>query len=346
MRDSKLRRQIAREAARLIFAQETEELFRARLQAQRRLHARDARPFDLPTRANIAEELAKLADEHPNYYAERELAADDVGLLQVARLLAKYRPRVERSNGFVRIHLCDCGLGELLSLLGAEGMEFVPPVEEGKELTVVAPFAFQISVHDIPSWEVAAEELPTACQTISDLERQLAADHPALDLSTMVALPTQHIDRFLVFHQLLLPLEEVQQDPVRHPEGDALYHSLQVFTLVMRERPYDEELLLAALLHDIGKAIDPQDHVAAAVAELATVTTDRTLWFIEFHHVAFQVLDGTLGHRALRRLQAHPDYEDLLLLARSDRAGCVCGAEVPDLEDALAYVKRLAEENG
>ena len=29
--------------------------------------------------------------------------------------------------------------------------------------------------------------------------------------------------------------------------------------------PYDEEFLLAALLHDIGNAIDPQEHVAAGL---------------------------------------------------------------------------------
>ena len=40
-----------------------------------------------------------------------------------------------------------------------------------------------------------------------------------------------------------------------HPEGDALYHSLQVFDLACEESPYDEDFLLAALLHDVGKAM-------------------------------------------------------------------------------------------
>ena len=47
---------------------------------------------------------------------------------------------------------------------------------------------------------------------------------------------------------LLQPLEGVKQSPKYHPEGDALYHSLQVFELAREERPYDEEFLLAALL--------------------------------------------------------------------------------------------------
>ena len=41
--------------------------------------------------------------------------------------------------------------------------------------------------------------------------------------------------------------------------------SLQVFELARERRPYDEEFLLAALLHDIGKGLDPADHVAAAL---------------------------------------------------------------------------------
>ena len=75
-----------------------------------------------------------------------------------------------------------------------------------------------------------------------------------------VAPLAQHLDRFAVYRMRLAPLEAIKQNPKYHPEGDALYHSLQVFHLAREARPYDEEFLLAALLHDVGKAIDPQDH--------------------------------------------------------------------------------------
>ena len=78
-----------------------------------------------------------------------------------------------------------------------------------------------------------------------------------------VASMADHLDRFAIYKMRLEPLESVKQNPQYHPEGDALYHSLQVFELARDARPYDEEFLLAALLHDVGKAIDPQDHVAA-----------------------------------------------------------------------------------
>ena len=83
---------------------------------------------------------------------------------------------------------------------------------------------------------------------------------------------------------LLVPLETVKQNSKFHPEGDALYHSLQVFDL-RDELPYDEEFQLAALLHDVGKAIDPRDHVTAALQALHGFITPRTEWLIE-HHMA------------------------------------------------------------
>ena len=60
----------------------------------------------------------------------------------------------------------------------------------------------------------------------------------------------EQVDRFRLYESLLLPLENVKQDPRYHPEGDALYHSLQVFQLAREALPYDEEFLTAALLHE------------------------------------------------------------------------------------------------
>lgn len=149
-------------------------------------------------------------------------------------------------------------------------------------------------------------------------------------------------DRFRLYEMLLLPLEQVKEPPRLHPEGDALYHSLQVLELAKEELPYDEEFLLAALLHDVGKAIDPKDHVAAGLAALNGAITERTAWFIAHHCEALALAEGRLGVRCHRRLAAVENFDELLLLAACDRKGRVKGVRVPDVHDAIAYLRDLA----
>jgi hypothetical protein len=153
-------------------------------------------------------------------------------------------------------------------------------------------------------------------------------------------------ERFAVYRELLVPLEQVQQNRERHPEGDALYHSLQVFTLAREALPYDEEFLLAALLHDVGKAIDPRDHVRAGLAALEGWITERTAWLIEHHQEAQRIYDGTIGARARRRLWEADDHEELILLSRCDRKGRVPGAEVPELDEALDDIREVSAMYG
>jgi predicted HD phosphohydrolase len=154
------------------------------------------------------------------------------------------------------------------------------------------------------------------------------------------------VDRFCVYAMLLAPLEKIRENLQAHPEGDLLYHSLQVFELAREQLPYDEEFLLAALLHDVGKAIDPREHVAAALEALEGFVTPRTAWLIEHHQDALALADHTLGARSRRRLAASEDFEELRLLARCDRRGRAVGVPVPDVEDALQYVRDLVEMCG
>lgn len=153
-------------------------------------------------------------------------------------------------------------------------------------------------------------------------------------------------DRFVRYHLLLVPLEGVKLNTKEHPEGDALYHSLQVFNLVRDAVPYDEELQLAALLHEVGRAIDPRNHVKATLESLNGHITERTAWLIEHHLEAASLRDGTLGARSRKRLEASPDFEELMLLDQCDRQGRVRGAEVPEIEDALAHLRELATDCG
>jgi len=152
-------------------------------------------------------------------------------------------------------------------------------------------------------------------------------------------------DRFARYRLLLMPLEGIKLNLKEHPEGDALYHSLQVFDLVRDAVPYDEELQLAALLHEVGRGIDPRNHVAAALESLADTITERTAWLIEHHCDAAAFRDGTLGARSRKRLEASPDFEDLMLLDQCDRQGRVRGAEASEIEDAIEQLRELAAES-
>jgi len=110
-------------------------------------------------------------------------------------------------------------------------------------------------------------------------------------------------------------------------------------------RSYDEEFLLAALLHDIGKGLDPADHVQSALDTLDGLITDRTRFFIEHHMNAHHYKAGTLPAKLRKELEKSPDFEDLMLLRELDDAGRVRGATVGTPDEALHYLKELERFN-
>jgi hypothetical protein len=210
---------------------------------------------------------------------------------------------------------------------------------------VDAEFTFELTVYSAKEahyvFKSSITGKPIERASIAELRQFLAEEYPELDLEEALVQAREQVDRFQVYQSLLLPLENVRQSLKYHPEGDALYHSLQVFDLARNELPYDEEFLLAALLHDVGKAIDPHDHVAAGLEALEGTISERTAWLIENHMLAHELADQTIGRRAHRRLREHELYEDLLLLGKCDRGGRKPGVEAPELDEALDYVRDL-----
>ena len=81
---------------------------------------------------------------------------------------------------------------------------------------------------------------------------------------------------------LLLALDGVRQDPTYHPEGDALFHSLQVFDLA-RAATKDRALWAAALLHDVGKAVDSPNHDEVGADLLEDIVSPRIVWLVRHH---------------------------------------------------------------
>lgn len=152
--------------------------------------------------------------------------------------------------------------------------------------------------------------------------------------------PTPFFDRIF---DLLEPLDRVRLNRDTHPEGDLLYHSLQVFELAKEARPWDEDFLLAALLHDVGKGIDPHDSTSATITAIEYIVSDRTLWFIENLSTQHRASEGTIGIRARRRISEHEDGDELRLLAKCDSDGRVPGRPVCSLEESIEFLRELGE---
>ncbi|MEL6181847.1 MAG: HD domain-containing protein [Myxococcota bacterium] len=128
---------------------------------------------------------------------------------------------------------------------------------------------------------------------------------------------------------LLINLDGVRQDRRFHPEGDALYHSLQVFDHALQAHAAPH-LLAAALLHDIGKAIQTPDHAQIGARDLEGVLSPKVTWLVR-HHM-------DLHHRPKRTrhlLRGTHQLRELEQLRAWDIAGRDPYATVMDPEEAI-----------
>jgi hypothetical protein len=370
MSSSKIRRQIAWEAARLMYSRDVSEYYAAKQKAAKRIYKGWIKPADLPTNAEIREQVQLLARLHEGSHARSErLLEMRIRAAWWLRRLSPFHPKLLGSvlSGSIRegsdidIHVfaanpnsIGVALDELRVHYQIERKRIVKDGEQRVfthihvhdeypvELTVYHPsylgFRFRSSITN-----KSIERMG-----LSELERLIALQHNVdpQDQAARLAEIDSRPNPYEVFQALLVPLENVRENPKYHPEGDALYHSLQVFALAREEMPYDEEFLLAALLHDVGKAIDPDDHVGAGLAALDGFVTERTGWLIEHHMEAHKIHDRSIGARRRRRLAAHPWFDDLCALGQCDRDGRVPGTDVDELEQALDYIESLEEMFG
>ena len=89
-------------------------------------------------------------------------------------------------------------------------------------------------------------------------------------------------------------------------------HSLQCATRALRDGA-DDDMVVAALLHDIGDIIAPYNHGELAAAVLKPYVSEKVLWIVR-HHTTFQgyYYNHFLGgdRNARDRYRDHPWYED------------------------------------
>lgn len=350
-----------------MYFREEKEYFTAKRKAARHLGVDGRfRPKDLPSNREIREQILQLATIYEGDTRQNNLKDMRLAALRMMRTLSCFRPRIIGSTltGHIRhgsdidLHVFSDHLSAVTSALEDAGycfsVERKRVIKHGEErhfthIHVPDRFDFELTLYDARKFSYPFKSSITGKlierATVDEFVQFLQKEYPGIDLEADVERTTDFIDRFELYRSLLLPLAEVKQSPKYHPEGDALYHSLQVFDLASRHRPWDEEFLTAALLHDVGKAIDPSDHVTAGIQALDGTITDRTEFLIGHHMDAHALHDGTMGHRAAIRLRAHDDFEDLQLLGELDRKGRVPGALVPTVEEALAMIRELAMED-
>lgn len=113
----------------------------------------------------------------------------------------------------------------------------------------------------------------------------------------------------------------VTQMEIHHPEGDVFIHSLQVLARAFRETN-DTDLILAAMLHDVGKALESKGHEQKAIEILDSHLSAKTRWLIEQHMRIWYLILGEMKRLSkVRELIEHPFLPDLILLARWDKMG-------------------------
>ena len=370
MSSTKLRRQIAWEAARLMVSREVSEYYTAKQKAARRLYKGWIKPSDLPSNAEIRHQVQLLSrlTEGETGFRDR-LIAMRLRAAWWLRKLAQFHPKLIGSvlTGSIRegsdidVHVFAANPHSISIVLDELGVFYqierkrVQKAGEQRVFThihVRDTFPIELTVYH-PSLlgfpfrsSITGKAIERA--SLADLERLIALEHQVdpTQQSAQLAQMDTCPDRYNVFLALLVPLENVQQSRQWHPEGDALYHSMQVYGLAKDVMPYDEEFLLAALLHDVGKAIDPDNHVESGLEALDGFISERTAWLIEHHMESHKIVDRTIGARRRKRLAANPWFDDLCLLGECDRGGRVPGAEVEQPEEALDYIEEIEEMFG
>ncbi|TET08479.1 MAG: HD domain-containing protein [Candidatus Atribacteria bacterium] len=120
---------------------------------------------------------------------------------------------------------------------------------------------------------------------------------------------------------VLHALKGIEQQVEYHPEGDALKHTYQVFKWAIRET-MDLDLILAVLLHDVGKVTYSNHHTKDSVKLIEGFSSCKTVWLVKHHMRIWTYLKGEMqGLKKCLELANHCWLPDLIQLARWDAKG-------------------------
>src|SRR6266550_2227641 len=132
MANDKLRRQIALDAARLMYERHESEYYTAKRKAAKQLCRRGVKPEDLPSNAEIRDQIQVFARIHEGDKRSQHLREMRLEALRLMRLLRAFRPRLIGSvmTGHVRkgsdidIHVFTDSPALITDLLEQEGYQY------------------------------------------------------------------------------------------------------------------------------------------------------------------------------------------------------------------------------
>ena len=123
-----------------------------------------------------------------------------------------------------------------------------------------------------------------------------------------------------------------------------LEHSLQTATRALNDKA-DDEMIVAALLHDIGDELSPLNHSEYAAAVLRPYVSEKTHWIVE-KHGEFQMyyyahhLGGNKNQRD--KYKAHKYFKDTLRFCEKwDQKSFDPNYKSLSLKDFEPFVKKV-----
>src|SRR6516165_762432 len=217
MSHAKLRQQIALEAARLMYERVESEYFTAKRKAAKRLCRKGVKPEDLPSNAEIREQIQLFARIHEGERRTENLRAMRLEALRMMRLLRRFRPRLIGSvmTGHVRkgsdidLHVfCDSPalVADVLAQAGCQyDLERKQVVKHGEarvftHVHVYDRFNFELTVypedkaHYVFKSSITGKPIERA--TTRELEELIAREHPEVRLEEAMAERDEAVDPY------------------------------------------------------------------------------------------------------------------------------------------------------
>src|SRR5919108_4538991 len=217
MSDSKLRQAIALEAARLMYERVESEYYTAKRKAAKRLCRQGVKPEDLPSNAEIRDQIQLFARLHEGEKRTEHLREMRLEALRLMRLLRAFRPRLIGSvmtghvckGSDIDIHVFTDSVGLVTDLLESEGYQFdverkqIVKFGEARIFThihIYDRFNYELTVyaedkaHYVFKSSITGKPIERA--SIRELEELLAREYPDLDLEGKLQAEEQAIDPY------------------------------------------------------------------------------------------------------------------------------------------------------